>query len=243
VLLQNPLEIGIPGTSGYSFTIETPQCVLDRLPGGGKSEALTDDDVDCTDNGYKTHNDGRIKNALLAQTITMGLNLRLDENLGDLDLDELFFYDYSGFSESTIQELYDMANNVLGGGSSSYNLGEIADALSAISDFFDECEELVDPANITTGIGNNLKEASSIALYPNPVNSRAAIEFNSKASAYTTLEVYNLMGKRVTTVFSGYTNSDETYSVTLNSSKLIPGVYILVLRNGKNLERMKFSVK
>jgi hypothetical protein len=82
----NPLVIGKPGRS---FTIPdgAEQCIIDRMPGGGPPQVLPDigDDVlsysSCdTDPPLPQHNrTGRWRNVLLAQTVALALNLRLND--------------------------------------------------------------------------------------------------------------------------------------------------------------------
>jgi hypothetical protein len=75
----------IIGSNGNTVKITAAQCVLDLLPGGGKSYVLTGATTTCDGikskyakllpSGYK------INNTLLAQTITLGLNLGINDNL------------------------------------------------------------------------------------------------------------------------------------------------------------------
>jgi len=76
-LLATPLVIGCDN-GGRDFTIGAGdyQCVLDLLPGGGGSVRLKPGHGTCGDPNFKVHKSGRAKNALVAQTITLSLNLR-----------------------------------------------------------------------------------------------------------------------------------------------------------------------
>jgi hypothetical protein len=86
-LATNPLIVGKPGAS---LTINSTQCVLDFLPGGGSSTVIVDKkgntgDFDCT-NKPAVKKNGQLKNGLLTQTIALSLNLRYDPSLGTLPL-------------------------------------------------------------------------------------------------------------------------------------------------------------
>ncbi|MCM2315256.1 MAG: PKD domain-containing protein, partial [Thermoanaerobaculia bacterium] len=98
-----PLTVGLPS---HSANFSTVQCILLRLPGGGTSAVLPAGDAgDCpgvtkvrstrngtgNTNGLLLDKDGTYTNTLLAQTITLALNLRLDayithKNLGMWEL-------------------------------------------------------------------------------------------------------------------------------------------------------------
>lgn len=96
-LLGDGVTVGVPGDR--SLTITDAACILSRLPGSGTPAALPDFAVDggvpdrtipdlvdpiCnTENpAIPLNKNGRFKNTLLGQTITLALNLRMDGALG-----------------------------------------------------------------------------------------------------------------------------------------------------------------
>ncbi len=91
----DPLIVGVWGTRAVKFEDGSEQCIIARLPGGGPDVALPDfgsqvlaPPPTCqTDPALPTQN-GRFRNNLLAQTITLSLNVRLgdDGNLATLGL-------------------------------------------------------------------------------------------------------------------------------------------------------------
>jgi hypothetical protein len=167
----------------YSVSIDEPftgpaatndvNCLMGRLPGPGPSAAL---------NGYATCNNptgimihpsnGRFKNSLLSQTITLGLNLKLDERLGDVEIEEAVIITakamdcsdpFSGFipeteelfeineqvfnhlgENNTISDLYNLANLALSGEPiPGLNLSQIAQSVKAINESFNKCRVLL----------------------------------------------------------------------------------------------------
>jgi hypothetical protein len=86
----NPLIVGILGERSVTFGDGSEQCIIDLLPGGGPSACLPDfGDQTISLSTCQTSpalptnpRSGRIRNVLLAQTITLALNLRFDG--GDL---------------------------------------------------------------------------------------------------------------------------------------------------------------
>ncbi|MCF7804878.1 MAG: T9SS type A sorting domain-containing protein [Candidatus Marinimicrobia bacterium] len=68
--------------------------------------------------------------------------------------------------------------------------------------------------------------------YPNPFNPTTSITFSLKKSGQATLELYNVLGKRVRTLTDGnYTAGQHT--LTLNGSNLPSGVYYYKLTAGQ----------
>jgi hypothetical protein len=75
--LGGSLTVGCPGNS-VTVSAGDADCVIDKLPGGGPSGAIPAGDHNlCTLPGSMLKG-GRINNALLAQTITLGLNMGID---------------------------------------------------------------------------------------------------------------------------------------------------------------------
>ena len=87
------MEDLIMGDGDVSFTIPAHgvDCVLDILPGGGPSQTLSGA-YSCSDLGdIPTNKQGRLKNTLLAQGITLALNLRNSPDLEYFPVDGLDF--------------------------------------------------------------------------------------------------------------------------------------------------------
>jgi hypothetical protein len=91
---------------------------------------------------------------------------------------------------------------------------------------------------LPVGIASYQMEEVPFSIYPNPFNSEVVIEAESNFSKESTIEVYNVLGKKLFTVNeklkSGKTN--------LNLSSLENGVYFIRLTNG-NLSTTKKLVK
>ncbi|MEW5798131.1 MAG: carboxypeptidase regulatory-like domain-containing protein [Bacteroidota bacterium] len=69
--------------------------------------------------------------------------------------------------------------------------------------------------------------------YPNPFNPNTTISYSLPNAENVTLKVYDLLGKEVTTLVSGYQQSGK-YTVTFNAAQLSSGVYFYRLEFGKN---------
>jgi hypothetical protein len=84
LLSGSDLILGSNGKT-LTFTSGDSDCIIGLLPGGGPPKSISGVNS-CDDlSGIKLKK-GNIHNILLAQTITLGLNLRLDEELGGLEI-------------------------------------------------------------------------------------------------------------------------------------------------------------
>jgi len=169
----------ILGDGDHTFTIPAGavDCVLDILPGGGPSKALTGaygcDDLE----GITLNNKGRLKNSLLPQGITLALNLRNSPDLMSFPVDGISFYtrspencknpeskgihgtekmhvfgqdvvDFLG-ENATIEDLLALVNMALAGDDiSPLCLSNVADAANVVNEAFDECVVVVGPADV-----------------------------------------------------------------------------------------------
>jgi hypothetical protein len=79
------LLVGCASNTLY-FAPGEAQCIINLLPGGGTPARITGVNTCAYHPGIQIKN-GRINNVLLAQTITLGLNMRVKTNLGSLVLD------------------------------------------------------------------------------------------------------------------------------------------------------------
>jgi hypothetical protein len=77
----------VVGSNGKTMTFYPGQsgCIIDLLPGGGPAKKITGANTCASHPGIQMKN-GRIYNILLAQTITLALNMRLDGDLGSIEI-------------------------------------------------------------------------------------------------------------------------------------------------------------
>ncbi|HTY12478.1 MAG TPA: T9SS type A sorting domain-containing protein [Bacteroidota bacterium] len=67
--------------------------------------------------------------------------------------------------------------------------------------------------------------------YPNPFNPASKIEFTIQSSGYTTLKVYDVLGREVATLVNEV-KAPGSYTATFDGSKLSSGIYFYTLRAG-----------
>ena len=280
LLAEGNLVVGSNGNT-MTFYAGDAQCIMDLLPGGGPAKTISGAN-DCVSHPGIQIKQGEIFNILLAQTITLGLNLRLDDNLGSLEIssDTLVTAPSSGcigegdtiagdwtkyafpldvYNEltqngtvtATVSDLFDLANDALGGQPVSSSLGSIAQAVDLFNVAFDECRFgyfQVEPqtANAPAGpiVGEDLSNGNldvDMAVYPNPFRNSTKIEFTSQADQRISMEVYSLTGVKVAGLFEANVEAGRTYTIHYNGEDNIrQATYILLIRseNGVKYQRI-----
>ncbi len=166
LISQGPIVIG---AAGNTFTINQGDaaCIVAKLPGGG-TPAVLSGAVNCdnTPSGM-VNGQGRLNNILLAQTITLRLNMRLTPSLPGFQFPNGVFYTWestgcdpntstpSGSAQQhtipasvlallpanpTVQDISNLADKALGNQLNNVNLGDINTVVSMINEVFDECK-------------------------------------------------------------------------------------------------------
>lgn len=100
-----------------------------------------------------------------------------------------------------------------------------------------------------TGIGetsNGVQKAGSAPLtyslnqnYPNPFNPSTTIRFTVQVTGFTTLKVFDIMGKEVATLVNENLEAGVYHQITFNASGLSSGMYFYRLQSGKFVETKK----
>ena len=76
-------------------------------------------------------------------------------------------------------------------------------------------------------------ETNIISIYPNPFNPKTTINFNISDSEYTEINIFDLNGRKIETVFKGFL-SKGNYKKTWDASNQPSGIYIVQLKNSAN---------
>jgi hypothetical protein len=153
----------------------------------------------------------------------------------------------------TVTDLLNLASNALGGasiatltGQSGITLSDINDAVNVINNSFDggkyflgyfasqqSCSTL-SSASVAAAIAINVKPTTSelsIKAYPNPFRQEVNFAFTSPVSGKAFLETYDLVGKKMATVFEGQVQSGSAYTVKYNvpAGSRVPMMYKLTI--------------
>ncbi len=79
----------------------------------------------------------------------------------------------------------------------------------------------------------SLREAIMIKAYPNPFLSHTTIEFMTPEAVPVSLELFDMKGKSVQTLFDDLAHAGETYKVRIDAKGLSAGMYYYKLRAGE----------
>lgn len=77
--------------------------------------------------------------------------------------------------------------------------------------------------------------------YPNPFNPETNIDFDLTKSGNYKMEIYDILGRKIETVFDGYKTPGK-YRVSYNASMLASGIYFYVLSSAELYEVRKFTL-
>lgn len=95
------------------------------------------------------------------------------------------------------------------------------------------------------GIGNNNNEVPEKYLlqqnYPNPFNPTTSINFSVPTAGFTELKVYDVMGKEVAILYSGFTPAGN-HTVKFEASSLSSGVYFYTIKSGSFTDTKKMAL-
>jgi hypothetical protein len=78
--------------------------------------------------------------------------------------------------------------------------------------------------------------------YPNPFNPSTKISFSLANAGYTTLKVYNILGKEVATLYAGNASAGRLYTFTFDGKNLNNGLYFSKLVCGNRIGVMKMAL-
>jgi len=120
----------------------------------------------------------------------------------------------------------------LGGILDDYNNGRIGPG---------HCDE-----NSTSSKILNLDEIDSfennVKIYPNPVASVGKINFIPKRNAETSIEVYNILGQKVSVLYNEYTMGGIPVSVDYDAQRFKKGIHFVHIKNGSSTVTKKLSI-
>jgi hypothetical protein len=251
------------------------------LPGGGNANTIDEDKTSPYDGAYYTDQStwtlvplqpngpqkGKIRNSLLAQTITLWFNLQNSGSLGSISLmDDTLLTKATTFCGSnipvgdaskfglphsvivylnggngyaaTVDGLFALANDVLGGVNTAVNPSTIQQAVDVINNAFDECRVLTGTIPYATQYITRTKvekatEAKStvfnVVAYPNPYKDRFQLLISSSITAVVKIEFFTVNGEKVYEMKSpvrANRNNTVLYSGPAGSSTLIYKVTI-----------------
>jgi hypothetical protein len=238
------LRIGCQTPGGRSLLITTAEQVLEFLPNGGPSIVLTHTGELSLSNFSSVY--GAKSGSLIAQTITLGLNLKVGNmHLKDIPLEGIVNAAViAKLTNKTVGGLYEFANNVLCNGLSAANgltLSQIAEAIDAINNYFHECKTYQAPGGAMSASSSKMNvaienapslEQSSVKVSsgPNPFRNNVRFVVESKVSGQGVLEVYNMAGVKLATPFRGFVTAGKGQVVEYKTPSILNNGLVYVFR-------------
>lgn len=96
---------------------------------------------------------------------------------------------------------------------------------------------------IQLGIGDIERQSFDIVSYPNPTSGPMKISFtSSESSANAVIEVYDMFGRTIATLFNKETIADQQYHVDFDGSNLPAGMYVYKITVGNKTTSNKFII-
>ena len=131
---------------------------------------------------------------------------------------------------------YTFTDNTVSAGSWQYRLKQVD---------LDGTIHFTEPINVSSP--TSVKELAPIEFalkqnYPNPFNPETNVKFSVEQTGRATLEIYNLLGQKVATLFDDDVEAGYYQTVKLNGSNLASGVYLYRLQSGKKSDLKKFML-
>ncbi|HCY77941.1 MAG TPA: hypothetical protein DHV28_18700 [Ignavibacteriales bacterium] len=147
-------------------------------------------------------------------------------------------------SEEAVYAEIDIMTTALNLDTTNSGLGKIASGKYLVKGTSDYLTKLNNLLQTKFGINNEQKEQiipkeySLYQNYPNPFNPTTTIKFDLPKDGLITLDIYDILGRRVTTLVSEF-RSAGSYEHSFNASSLASGVYVYKLQAGDFINSKK----
>lgn len=102
------------------------------------------------------------------------------------------------------------------------------------------CEEVRSPFGVAPA--QSSMKPSELTSYPNPTSGKSTVTFITGETSRATLEVYDMKGQKITTLFEEEARGGEQYKLYFDASYLPGGVYMYRLITNKEIITEKFAV-
>ncbi|MEK7249768.1 MAG: T9SS type A sorting domain-containing protein, partial [Bacteroidota bacterium] len=131
---------------------------------------------------------------------------------------------------------YTFTDNTISAGSWQYRLKQVD---------LDGTIHFTEPINVSSP--TSVKEIAPIEFaleqnYPNPFNPETNIKFSVEETARATLEIYNLLGQKVATLFDDVVEAGYYQTVKFDGANLASGMYLYRLQSGQKSDLKKLML-
>lgn len=73
----------------------------------------------------------------------------------------------------------------------------------------------------------------NVVAFPNPFTTQTTIRFTPNENVNTVVDLFNIQGSKIKTLFNGMVNAGQEYNVTVNEATLPKGIYFFIISDGK----------
>ena len=77
-----------------------------------------------------------------------------------------------------------------------------------------------------------VKPLTAPIIYPNPFRTKTNIQFTAAESGNAAVDLYNITGTKIRTLFSGNVVEGQVYNIIAGDARLPSGVYVYMINNG-----------
>jgi hypothetical protein len=88
---------------------------------------------------------------------------------------------------------------------------------------------------VYTGLDESKAPGNDVSVYPNPFNGITTFEFTLEATGKATLDIYDMVGKKVASLYNGEITAELNYRISFNGRELPDGVYFYRLQSGNGI--------
>ncbi len=92
---------------------------------------------------------------------------------------------------------------------------------------------------VPASIRGRTKNIEILNVMPNPFADKAIVEFSANVSGNTTVNLYNIDGKQLATLYNATTQAGETYQVILDRANLPNGMYFVEMTNANGKKMLQ----
>jgi hypothetical protein len=255
-------EVVIGHASGYTATWTSSAAIAAFLPNGGTPSVLT---ADLIDPAYTPA--GVLASQILALRLNREYSCAgIFAEVG-LSPAEYCYGDYvipascGLFSGLTVDEFLALADKVVGGNTNVLNdysakVSDVNYTASCLNEQFSECDPYAVYMTLAGEDVSEFGDGSSLALnkagdeetlpteyglaqnHPNPFNPTTEISFALPVATSVKLEVFNIIGQKVTTLVDGFMDAGY-HTVTWDANRSASGVYFYKLQTDSFVDQKK----
>ena len=253
-LMANFSRIGtiVVGNGTKTLTLTSATAVRNFLPSGGNATAL---------NGNYSDPGSRLNNSFAGQIVALTLNVKFDAVIStfapssnNLGTQVMATGTFAGMS---VNQLLTLANQALGGVTTGYSINDINSAVSKINKLYtgddnDNSSLLYNACNVVGK--NDISNTSnvtvietaitniSLSCYPNPASTDLTIRFGMDYTSMVNVELFNIRGELVTTIYSDVLDANQQREFTINAAELNAGAYFCKITSEKGTKIQKIII-